>query len=81
MDTPTRPVCVTLKSKKCSAVSNYPNALDPETTQNEEPEDVTIDALVALIQDPDDGVPRALESSLTDVKIHRGSHLIFTSIN
>ena len=75
MDTPTRPVCVTLKSKKYSAVSNYPNTLDPETTQNEEPEDVTIDALVALIQDPDDGVPRALESSLIDVKIHRGSHL------
>lgn len=33
---------------------------------------VTIDALVGVLQDPDRGVPRALETRLQDVKIRRG---------
>ena len=33
---------------------------------------VTIDALVGVLQDPDRGVPRALETRLKDVKIRRG---------
>lgn len=33
---------------------------------------VTIDALVSVLQDPDRGVPRALETRLKDVKIRRG---------
>lgn len=38
---------------------------------------VTIDALVGVLQDPDRGVPRALETRLKDVKIRRGE---FSSI-
>ena len=34
---------------------------------------VTIDALVGVLQDPDRGVPRALETRLQDVKIRRGN--------
>ena len=33
---------------------------------------VTVDALVGILQDPDRGVPRALETQLKDVKIRRG---------
>lgn len=36
-------------------------------------EDLTIDALVAIIQDPDNGVPRPRTNLLTDVKFHRGN--------
>ena len=35
-------------------------------------EDLTIEALVSVIQEPDKGVPRALTGALEDVKIHRG---------
>ena len=43
-----------------------------EEGQSQAPEDITIEALVVLIQDPDNGVPRALESALVNVQIHRG---------
>lgn len=44
---------------------------------------VTIDALVGVLQDPDRGVPRALETRLKDVKIRRGDivshhHTLYT---
>lgn len=35
--------------------------------------DLTIEALVSVIQEPDKGVPRALTGALEDVKIHRGT--------
>ena len=34
--------------------------------------DVTIEALVAILQDPDQGVPRARTTTLKDVKIRKG---------
>lgn len=37
-------------------------------------EDLTMDALIVVIQDPDKGVPRACTGSLEHVKIHRGNH-------
>lgn len=37
---------------------------------------VTIDALVSVLQDPDRGVPRALETRLQDVKIRRGDRTV-----
>ena len=42
------------------------------------PSNVTIDALVSILQDPDRGVPRALETRLKDVKIRRGELLYNT---
>jgi hypothetical protein len=39
---------------------------------------VTIDALVGVLQDPDRGVPRALETRLQDVKIRRDVGALFS---
>ena len=42
------------------------------TTSISDQSDVTIDALVGILQEPDRGVPRARETRLKDVKIRRG---------
>ena len=36
--------------------------------------DGTIDVLVSILQDPDHGVPRALDAALKDLKVKRGLH-------
>ena len=63
------------KTKKISVVNIQPR----RASEHEEKSavlgsvsGVTIDALVGVLQDPDRGVPRALETRLKDVKIRRG---------
>lgn len=60
---------IILKGKKLSQVSVKTNNSDHNSD-----EDVTVETIVALIQDPDTGVPRAAESALINVQIHRGQH-------
>lgn len=35
-------------------------------------QEITVDALVGILQDPDKGVPRALTTALKDVKVRKG---------
>lgn len=60
---------ISLKSKKRKSKQVLDN--ENNTVQDN---DITVDALVALIQDPDNGVPRASESALVNVQIHRGMY-------
>ena len=55
--------CYTFTSKSHSSIS-----------ADQSSEDLTMDALIVVIQDPDKGVPRACTGSLEHVKIHRGNH-------
>ena len=59
---------VRLRHKQNSGMRKSPAI----TTSTSDPTDVTIDALVSILQEPDRGVPRARETRLKDVKIRRG---------
>ena len=62
----TRKISVNLQSKKATQeTKGY--SLETSTSS------VTIDTLVGVLQNPDRGVPRALETRLKDVKIRRGT--------
>ena len=50
----------------------FKESIDGQPLIEETAEDLTIDALVAVIQDPDNGVPRPRINLLTNVKFHRG---------
>ena len=54
------------------SLSEFRESVDGQSPMEETAEDLTIDALVAVIQDPDNGVPRPRINLLTDVKFHRG---------
>lgn len=58
--------------KKCQS-SKLPTVHQPKESLSNTPEDVTIDALVAILQDPDKGVPRAATNALKDIKVKKGS--------
>ena len=46
-----------------------------KVASSDAPGDITVESLVALIQDPENGVPRASESALVNVQIHRGKYI------
>ena len=58
---------IKLTSKKKTS-STRKLRLDKPATE----EEMTIDTLVAVIQDPDKGVPRATMADMKDIKTHRG---------
>lgn len=60
------------QTKKISVVSKMPKKTPEHSSGVASASGVTIDALVSVLQDPDRGVPRALETRLKDVKIRRG---------
>ena len=67
------------QTKKISVVTSQAKKLTDKTLghgsdsrDTTSASEVTIDALVGVLQDPDRGVPRALEARLKDVKIRRG---------
>lgn len=45
---------------------------DSVTTVSTDCQEITVDALVGILQDPDKGVPRALTTAMKDVKVRKG---------
>lgn len=45
---------------------------DSVSTVSTDDQEITVDALVGILQDPDKGVPRALTTALKDVKVRKG---------
>ena len=64
---------ITLKKKGKKQQSKEGTEQDTSSTTVPESWEVTVDALVGILQDPDKGVPRALTTALKDVKIRRGN--------
>lgn len=62
-----------LKKKGKKQQSKEGTEQDSSSTTVPESWEVTVDALVGILQDPDKGVPRALTTALKDVKIRRGN--------
>lgn len=60
------------KSKKKRRFTLSMSGAFESANSQQSSKDFTIEALVAVIQEPDTGVPRALTGALEDVKIHRG---------
>ena len=71
------------KNKKAAAVSRTDALkaaakLESPSSSSLAEQDVTIEALVAILQDPDKGVPRASTTALKDVKVHKGLKKVHT---
>ncbi|XP_019853211.1 PREDICTED: uncharacterized protein LOC109582743 isoform X2 [Amphimedon queenslandica] len=66
------------KKMKRRFTLNMFGTLESSGPQETTSEDLTIEALVSVIQEPDKGVPRALTGALEDVKIHRGKGAVFS---
>ena len=63
----------TRSSSLHTSLSSAQAFLSKENTEEESAEDVTINALMSIIQDPDKGAHRARSDSIAQhVKIHRG---------